>query len=99
MRLSVVLPMAIPSRSSNNSLRWVWLAPEYLVRAKWTTSYATGPGSRIGCSATTVAVGNCGSSLLPVGRQDAPGVPSADTHQRGSLVQRHVLCQQAVENL
>ena len=34
-----------------------------------------------------------------VGRQHAPGVPSADTHQRGSLVQRHVLCQQAVENL
>ena len=58
-----------------------------------------GLGGSIGRSATPVAVGNCGSSLLPVGRQHAPGVPSADTHQHGSLVQRHVLCQQAVENL
>ena len=33
----VVLPMSMPSRSLNNSLRWVWLAPAYLVRAKRTT--------------------------------------------------------------
>ena len=26
-------------------------------------------------------------------------MPGADAHQRGRLVQRHVLCQQAVENL
>ena len=58
-----------------------------------------GLGSRIGRSATPVAVGNRGSSLFPVGRQHAPGVPSADTQRRGRLIQRHVLCQQAVENL
>ena len=55
--------------------------------------------SRIGRSATSVAVGNCGSSLLPVVRQQASGVPSADSHQRGRLIQRHVLRKQAVQNL
>ena len=46
-----------------------------------------------------MAVGNCGTSLLPVGRQHAPGVPGADTHQRGCLVQGHVFRQQAAQNL
>ena len=31
--------------------------------------------------------------------QDAPGVSGADTHQRGCLIQRHVLSQQTVQNL
>ena len=30
----VVLPMSMPSRSLSNSLRWVWLAPWYVVRAR-----------------------------------------------------------------
>ena len=34
MRRRVVLPMSMPSRSLSKSLRWVWLAPAYLVRAK-----------------------------------------------------------------
>ena len=34
MRRRVVLPMSMPSRSLSNSLRCVWLAPAYLVRAK-----------------------------------------------------------------
>ena len=34
MRRSVVLPMSTPSRSLSNSLRWEWLAPWYLVRAR-----------------------------------------------------------------
>ena len=34
MRRRVVLPMAMPSCSLSNSLRWVWLASSYLVRAK-----------------------------------------------------------------
>ena len=52
-----------------------------------------GLGSRIGCSAAPVAVGNCGNSPLPVGRQHTPRLPGADTHQRGRLVQCHVLFQ------
>ena len=40
--------MSIPSRSFSNSLRWVWLAPEYLVRAKLTTSHATASGVALG---------------------------------------------------
>ena len=31
--------------------------------------------------------------------QHAPGVPSGDTHQRGCLVQCHVLSEQTVQNL
>ena len=34
MRRRVVLPMSMPSRSLSNSLRWVWLVPAYLVRAR-----------------------------------------------------------------
>ena len=40
--------MWIPSRSLSNSLRWVWLAPEYLVRARWTTAVATALGVELG---------------------------------------------------
>ena len=55
MRRRVVLPVSMPSRSPSNSLRWVWLAPAYLVRAnalrrpprhrvlRWA---ACGPGDR-----------------------------------------------------
>ena len=41
MRRRVALPMSMPSRSLSNSLRWVWLVPAYLVRAKRTKSAAT----------------------------------------------------------
>ena len=34
IRRRVVLPMTIPSRSASNSLRWEWLAPAYVVRAR-----------------------------------------------------------------
>ena len=58
-----------------------------------------GLGSSIGRSAATVAVDNCGNSPLPVGPQQASGVPGAYTHERGSLIQRQVFSHQAVENL
>ena len=37
--------------------------------------------------------------FLLVSRQDAPGVSRANTHQSGGLIQWHVLCEQAVQNL
>ena len=40
-----------------------------------------------------------GDALLSVSRQDAPGVASGDTHQRGCLVQYHVLSEQTVQHL
>ena len=49
--------------------------------------------------AAPVAVSHGGGSLLPVSRQHAPGVPSGDTHQRGCLIQCHVLSEQTVQNL
>ena len=42
---------------------------------------------------------NGGSAQFPVSREDAPGVAGGDTHQRGSLVQGHVLSEQTVQNL
>ena len=42
---------------------------------------------------------NGGSAQFPVSRQDAPGVASGDTHQRGCLVQCHVLSEQTVQDL
>ena len=62
-------------------------------------SGCNGLGSCVGRLAPTVAVSNGGSAFLPVSRQDAPGVSGADTHQRGCLIQRHVLSQQTVQNL
>ena len=50
-----------------------------------------GIGSRVGRPAAPMTVGNGGSACLPVSRQDAPGMPFTDTHQRGCLVQRHML--------
>ena len=44
MRRRVVLPMSMPSRSLNNSLRWVWLAPSYRVLARCITSAITASG-------------------------------------------------------
>ena len=44
-------------------------------------------------------MGESSGTLLPVSRQDASGVPGSDTDKRGCLVQRHVLRQQAVQNL
>ena len=58
-----------------------------------------GIGRRVGRLAPMVAVSNGGSAFLPVSCQDAPGVSGADTHQRGCLIQRHVLSQQTVQNL
>ena len=46
-----------------------------------------------------MAVSNGGGSLLPVSRQDAPGMAFADAHQFSDLIQRHVLSEQAVRNL
>ena len=56
-------------------------------------------GNSVGRLAAPEAVGKGGGSVLPVIRQNAPGVPSADTHQRSRLIQCHVLSQQAVQNL
>ena len=59
MRRRVVLPMSMPSRSLSNSLRWVWLAPVYRVRAnslRWPPRsptrqrHARGAGRRRGAS-------------------------------------------------
>ena len=58
-----------------------------------------GIGNCVGRPATPVTVSNGGSAFLLVSHQDAPGVAWADTHQSGSLIQRHVLREQAVENL
>ena len=40
----VVLPMTIPLGSASNSLRWEWLAPSWVVQARWTTSAVTASG-------------------------------------------------------
>ena len=91
--------MSIPSRSLSNSLRWVWLAPSYLVRAKTNHIGHHGIGRCVGWLAAPVAVSHGGGSLFPVSRQHAPGVPSGDTRQRGCLIQCHVLSEQTVQNL
>ena len=64
-----------------------------------TVAFHNGLGSRIGSLAAPVAVGNRGSSPLPVGGQQASRMPDADTRYRGRLIQGHVLCQQAAQNL
>ena len=58
-----------------------------------------GIGRCVGWPAAPVTVSNGGGAPFPVSRQDAPGVASGDTHQRGCLVQCHVLRQQTVQNL
>ena len=58
-----------------------------------------GIGRCVGWLAAPVPVSHGGGSLLPVSRQNAPGVPSGDTHQRGCLIQCHVLREQTVQNL
>ena len=47
----------------------------------------------VGWSATSVAVSECGCSLLSVSRQYAPGVARAHSHQRRCLLRRHISCQ------
>ena len=61
------------------------------------TPSATASG--VGRPSATATGSRGGSALLPASRQDTPGVSGAEVHQRGSLAQRHVLCQQAVQNL
>ena len=58
-----------------------------------------GIGSCVGRPAAPMTVGEGGCASFPVNRQHAPGVAWADTHQRSGLVQRHMLRQQAVQNL
>ena len=45
----------------------------------------------VGCSATTMTVSQSGGPLLPICRQDSPGVATAHSHQRSCLVQCHLL--------
>ena len=54
---------------------------------------------RVGWPAAPVTMGEGSCAFLPVGRQNAPGAASGDTHQRGCLVQCHVLSEQTVQNL
>ena len=65
------------------------------------TNYAGhhGIGRCVGWPAAPVTVSNGGCAPFPVSRQDTPGVASGDTHQRGCLVQCHVLSEQTVQNL
>ena len=58
-----------------------------------------GIGRRVGRPAASVAVSNGDRAPLLIGRQDAPGVAWADTHQRRCLVQCPVLSEQTVQNL
>ena len=61
-------------------------------------SGCNGLGSCAGRLAATETVSNGGSVFLLVSRKDTPGVSRADTHQCSGLIQRHVLCQQAVQS-
>ena len=56
-------------------------------------------GRGVDGSATAVAMCQSRRAAFTVGRQDAAGVAGSYSHQLGCLVQGHVLCCQAVENL
>ena len=53
----------------------------------------------VGRFASAVPVGQGRRAVLPVSRQGAPGVARTYSHQLGRLIQRNLLCQQAVQNL
>ena len=58
-----------------------------------------GIGRCVAWPAAPVAMSDGANALLSISRQDAPGVASGDTHQRGCLVQCHVLSEQIVQHL
>ena len=62
-------------------------------------SGCNGLGSCVGRLAAPETVSNGGNAFLLVSRKDTPGVSRADTHECSRLIQRHVLSQQAVEDL
>ena len=69
-------------------------------RASQVNHHAPGRlGNSVGRLAAPMTVGKGCSASLPVIRQHAPGVTWAHSNQSGSLVQCHVLREQAVENL
>ena len=53
----------------------------------------------VGRSAATIPVGECGGTLLPIGRQNTPHVAFAHSQDLGRLTYRHLICQNAVEHL
>ena len=77
----------------------MWLVPAYLVCSQVNHSGCNGLGSCVGRLAAPETVSKGCSAVFPVIRQYAPGVARAHSHQSGSLVQCHVLREQAVENL
>ena len=56
-------------------------------------------GNGVGRLAAPEAAGQGGGSVPPVSLQNAPGMARGNTHECRRLVQRHVLSQQAAENL
>ena len=48
---------------------------------------------RVGRSTTSMTVGECGRSFLPVCRQYAPGMACAQSHQYRCLLRRHISSQ------
>ena len=56
-------------------------------------------GNGVGRPAAPEAMGKGGGSVLPVSRQNAPGMSGAQSHKRRRLVQCHVLGHQTVQNL
>ena len=58
-----------------------------------------GIGRCVGWPAAPVAMSDGSNAPLSISRQDAPGVASGDTHQRGCLVQCHMLSEQTIQNL
>ena len=75
------------------------MAPLVLLRGYSGTSPSTSPALRWSTVSPRFTMSECGCSLLPIGRQDAPGVAYAHSHEDCRLIQANMLCQQAVEDL
>ena len=58
-----------------------------------------GIGCGVGRSTAAVTMGEGSRASLLIGRQDAPGVARADSHQFSRLIQGNVLGEEAVQNL
>ena len=99
MRRRVVLPMSMPSRSAQQLAEMGVVGPCVPGASQVNHSGCNGLGSCVGRLAAPETVSNGGSAFLLVSRKDTPGVSRADTHECSRLIQRHVLSQQAVEDL
>ena len=99
MRRTVGRLRSMPSRSRNNSVKWLWACPGVAVAGQ--LHHGSGGRLRDGVvrSSAPVPMGQCSGTVLAISGEETLGVAFTHSHDPGSLGDGKLVFQNAVEYL